>query len=68
MFEWNSGYMECSAKLGGQGVNQVFTELLQRVRNKGQFCAYHHVFNHQTSQITSKARSCQNSGDYQLNQ
>ena len=36
MFEWNSGYMECSAKLGGQQVSQVFTELLHRVRNKGQ--------------------------------
>ena len=33
MFEWNSGYLECSAKLGGEDVQQVFLELLQRVRN-----------------------------------
>ena len=35
MFDWNSGYMECSAKLGGHEVQQVFTELLQRIREKG---------------------------------
>ena len=33
MFDWNSGYLECSAKLGGEKVKQVFLELLQRVRN-----------------------------------
>ena len=33
MFDWNSGYMECSAKEEGEKVQQVFLELLQRVRN-----------------------------------
>ena len=51
MFEWNSAYMECSAKLGGQGVNQVFTELLQRARNNGEFCVYHHYLNYQNINI-----------------
>ena len=33
MFDWNCGYKECSAKVGGEEVQQVFLELLQRVRN-----------------------------------
>ena len=33
MFDWNSCYMECSAKEGGERVHQVFLELLQQVRN-----------------------------------
>ena len=33
MFDWNSCYMECSAKVGGERVHQVFLELLQQVRN-----------------------------------